>query len=274
MSIDLRKVQLLQLDMLKEVKRICDKHAIKYFLTGGTLLGAVRHGGFIPWDDDLDVGMLMKDYDRFLNIVDEEIAPQYFIQNWHKEEHYSYPFSKIMLKDTVWLEKVCDKVNISHGVYIDIFCFDALPDDPTIRERIYKKHQFYRQLLLAKNHYNANSYKRGYKRILFKMTGWISYFCSNKVIKEKYSKLIRSGEKWPSSEYYPFGSPYSYKKSIMKKEWADKLAPIPFEDDEFLATEYFKQYLTHVYGDYMTPPPEDKRSNYHNIVRIDLGKYA
>ena len=148
MNIELQKIQRLQLDMLKEVKRICEKHNIPYFLMAGTLLGAVRHGGFIPQDDDLDVGMLKEDYFRFLEVAEEELQYPYFIQNWKKEKHYAYPYAKMMIKDTLWLEEVSRKVDISHGVYIDIVCFYTITDKESERKKIYNKHMMLRQQFL------------------------------------------------------------------------------------------------------------------------------
>lgn len=94
----LRKVQLAQLDMAKEVKRICNKYNINYFMDSGTLLGAVRHKGFIPWDDDLDFGMLREDYEKFLKVAPTELNSKYFLQTWKNDDGFPYGFSKIRKK--------------------------------------------------------------------------------------------------------------------------------------------------------------------------------
>ena len=100
----LRKVQLVQLEIAKEISRVCDENGIKYFLTGGTLLGAVRHGGFIPWDDDLDIGMFRQDYEKFLEIAPVSLREQYKIIDWNSDQSYPHPMGKVIKKGTLYKE--------------------------------------------------------------------------------------------------------------------------------------------------------------------------
>ena len=103
---ELKKVQTLQLEMAKEVKRICEKHGIQYFLDAGTMLGAVRHKGFIPWDDDLDIGFLREEYDKFLQVAPQELSERYYLQNSMSDDDYGMVFSKIRLKGTKFVETI------------------------------------------------------------------------------------------------------------------------------------------------------------------------
>jgi lipopolysaccharide cholinephosphotransferase len=109
---DLRKVQLIQLEILKEAVRICDRHNIDYWLAGGTQLGAVRHNGFIPWDDDLDIAMLRANYEKFLHFASKELDTQYYLQEWRLDEKYGLPFTKIRKKNH-YLLKCIKKHKIS-----------------------------------------------------------------------------------------------------------------------------------------------------------------
>ena len=103
MDNQLRLCQLRQLSIAKEIQRICKKHKIIFFLNAGTLLGAVRHQGFIPWDDDLDVGMLRSEYDRFIDIASKELDEAYFLQTWDSDPKYPMPFAKIRLNGTKYI---------------------------------------------------------------------------------------------------------------------------------------------------------------------------
>lgn len=100
----LRKVQLKQLEIAKEIKRVCEENEIGYFLCYGTFLGAVRHKGFIPWDDDLDLGMLRADYEKFCRIAPSALKPEFCLQTWYTDPNYGLPFGKVMLRNTIYLE--------------------------------------------------------------------------------------------------------------------------------------------------------------------------
>ena len=127
---DLRKAQLLMLKILKEIHNICVKNNIKYFLSDGTLIGAIRHNGFIPWDDDLDIGMLREDYEKFCSIAQEELPEEFVLQTQKTDKGYGLQFGKVILKNTIWIEKVAKNTKRDYsGLYIDIFPYDKIPED-------------------------------------------------------------------------------------------------------------------------------------------------
>lgn len=268
-----RKVQLLQLEIAKEIKRVCEKYDIQYALKGGSLLGAVRHEGFIPWDDDMDFGMERSEYDRFVKIAPKELGEKYFLQTWDSEEHFALPFAKVMLKDTLWMERFTKDVDISHCLYVDIFPIDPLPNEEKKRALQRKKLIFCRQLLLSKNHYNAGNYKRGWKKYLYKLTSLPALFISNKSLKRHFLKVIESGYEADNEYYYSFGSQYHYKKGMMKKEWVMKLKPYLFEGEIFPGPADYDGNLRMLYGDYMKLPPVEKRK-VHGVYKSDLSKYT
>ena len=132
-NLQLAKVHLVQLEIANEVKKICENYKIKYFLIAGTLLGAVRHRGFIPWDDDLDMGMLRKDYIKFLKIARKELDDKYYLESWKVASGYGLPFTKIRMNGTKYIERNSKDVNCHLGIFIDIFPFDNVPDNKVQR---------------------------------------------------------------------------------------------------------------------------------------------
>ena len=150
----LRKVQLVQLEIAKEISRVCDENGIKYFLTGGTLLGAVRHGGFIPWDDDLDIGMFRQDYEKFLEIAPVSLREQYRIIDWKSDQSYPHPMGKVIKKGTLYKESK-RKDQGEQGIWVDVFPYDNIPNlNNDFQARIFKL-KILRGLVRAKCNYQT-----------------------------------------------------------------------------------------------------------------------
>ena len=121
---ELKKLQNIEFEILLEFDRICKKHNIMYQLFAGTLLGAIRHRGFIPWDDDIDVCLLRKDYNVFIDVCRTELDSKYFLQTYETDKHSIWQFAKIRKNNTLFLEDAVSECDIHHGIFIDIFPFD------------------------------------------------------------------------------------------------------------------------------------------------------
>uniref|UniRef100_UPI0028A6D70E LicD family protein n=1 Tax=Exiguobacterium sp. TaxID=44751 RepID=UPI0028A6D70E len=128
----------IQLEALNFLISYLDKHQIEYFVIAGTLLGAVRHKGFIPWDDDIDIGLKREEYEKFIELFSKEFNSDskklYFLQNWHTEKEFAMPFTKLRVNQTIYKEFVTKDINFHHVIYIDIFPFDDVK--PTMMKRI------------------------------------------------------------------------------------------------------------------------------------------
>lgn len=161
----MHKVHRRILEIAVEIKRICEKHDIKYFLIAGTLLGAVRHKGFIPWDDDMDIGLLREDYERFVDLCKTELSDQFELIN-EELPNYGLPFIKIQLKGTTFLEKSAPKYPCGNGIYVDCFPIDRMPDGKYKQMLQGKLLDFTRLAVLKKSGYAGLSNMRGIKRIL------------------------------------------------------------------------------------------------------------
>ena len=242
------------LDVLVKVADFCDKNDITYYLAYGTLLGAVRHGGFIPWDDDIDIIMPRPDYERFIKIFDENIGLK--ITSPHSDLPFYY-FTKVYNPNTLKEEPIDYKGREPFGVDIDIFPLDGFPEDINESKKIIEKaKKINRDLLL--------SISQKKKRNVLK-TAYVKYtkFVGQKKYVNKYTKISTQYD-YTTSKLVGGVDPYDGMRDIFVKDevFYDKVK-IKFEDYEFWAPAGYVNYLTSKYGDYMTPPPADQQVTHH-----------
>lgn len=247
------------LELLQEFDRICKKHNIPYMVFCGTALGAVRHKGFIPWDDDLDVSMLRNDYEHFLQVAPGEVKEQYYVQA-EFSEHWNMHFSKLRKNNTTYLEKFHPKDKEMHqGIYIDIFPCDNAADKAWVR-----KLQFYASRV-ALSH---TIYKRGYETDSKKKKFFMAC-CS--LLPVKPFHRFAMGAKRKDSEYvHTFLSCTSrYKKGIYKRTWFTETVEMDFEGMKVPISAHYDELLTTLYGDYMKLPSEEERKIKEHAILID-----
>ena len=270
----IEKLHSLELKIAIEIRRICEKNNIPYFITAGTLLGSVRHGGFIPWDDDMDIGMLRSDYERFLKACKTDLDNNtYYLQNWDTDNDYPFSFSKIRLKGTHIVESFSENSDDKkNGIFVDIFPFDNVPDK-IIKQKIQAKKYFIcKRLLWIKKGMGKNmkkhSFKHKSKYYLFKTFSMLFEYENIK----RYFKQTQIRYNNLHTEKVVTDGSYTYDKESILRDWVINLEPIKFENESFLAFKAHDEYLKHFYGDYMKLPPEDKR-NRHDVKNINFGKY-
>lgn len=269
----LRKAQLLQLDIAKEIKRVCEKNAIPYFFIAGTLLGAVRHQGFIPWDDDLDIGMLRSDYETFIKVCKDDLDDRFFLQNWETDKYFGLPFSKVRLNNTHYVERNSAKVRAHDGIYVDIFPFDNVPDDKRLQKKHDRETYLLKRLLLVKNGYECWEDDETIKKMIYKSIKLFTLPVSLKFLQKKLLKVMMRYNDLETDWIVTFGGSYGYTKESIEKKWVSECTELSFEKICFSVPGSYKEYLSYFYGDYMQLPPEDKRGNRHNIQKIDFGEY-
>lgn len=268
---ELRKVQLLQLQMAKEVKRICEKYQIKYFLDAGSMLGAVRHHGFIPWDDDLDIGFLREEYDRFIEIAPQELPEQYYIQNSNMDDNYGLVFSKIRLKGTRFVENISQQNDSAKEIFIDLFAYDNRSSNEVEARREAAQFRVLTHLLLIKCKtyvWKGQGIGKWFKFFPFRI---MALFYTRKSLCIQIDKLTaqHQGEKCEDVFVHDGTAAYYW---YFPKAVLEELIMVSFEGELFPIPQKFNEYLTKAYGNYMEFPSEEKRKT-HNIIELDFGVY-
>lgn len=299
-SEQLRHMQLLQLDILKEFDRICRKYNLKYTLCGGSMLGAVRHKGFIPWDDDIDVSLLRDDYEKFCEICKTELdADKFFLQTMDTDPEYRLIYGRILLNGTAYVRAGQEHINAKNGIFIDIFPRDGKSDLILIRciqsgfaylmrKTLYspvgsKKNTnkfirlLYKILSMFPRNFSVNlnkfiialNFRRRTKYVV--CFGLMDAYEKKKLElgKSEYRKYIKSIKKLPRLE----------KKERKKRDkgleriFFENVTDMQFEDMKAMVTDYYDTWLRMNYDDYMQLPPENKRVMHQTVSYFSFGKY-
>ena len=267
----IRKIQLVELEIGKEIKRICEKHGIKYFLDGGSLLGAIRHNGFIPWDDDMDFGMVRSEFNKFINVAKDELNEDYFLQTWETDSSFPFEFAKIRKKGTLLLEASYGKNSSHNEIWVDVFPYDVYPNG-RINCMIHKyKVMKYKKWLLMKNGFKAwNNHKSKIEKLLVRIKYLpallFSSFFSVSTIHKKMQRWLILPQKDNTVFLHDGTGPFPYGRAKVSKSSFEKYKTAIFEDESFSVPAGYETVLTELYGDYMKLPPENKRVSGHTIV--------
>ncbi len=249
----LRQAQMIIFDSLQAFDKICQKHNLQYWLDSGTLLGAVRHQGFIPWDDDIDISMPVEDYHKFILVAQDELAPDMFLQTQATDPEFPFDYAKIRSDRATIIEfhEEGREVSYHQGVFLDIFPMLAIRDS-------WWHHKFYRFSFAAIRYFSAKKHRNNTIRGLFVKAlhilhlGW----------KNPNAKVIYGGE-MPD-----IAADFTY-KSIFP------LSKQPFEKDFFSAPKDSKNYLKQIYSfDFMELPPEDKRTIHAANIQIKENQHT
>lgn len=271
-EVNIRELQLVELDILKEFIDICKNLNLRYFLAGGSVLGTVRHNGFIPWDDDIDVIMPRKDYETFLEKGQDLMQKKYFLQTYKTDPEYTMGYAKIRNSETTFIEATVQKQNINHGVFIDIFPLDGYNPNRRIKNAINKIQYKLYNIHIDKSY--TTNIKRSIKSRIINAFTDIIYGNKNIVQLLEKKEKIATKYNYDESEYVcPFFDPVKAPLSLVfPKNYFGNGVVKKFEGIDVVIPQNYDAFLKQHYGDYMKLPPEEERQPHHYNQIIDLEK--
>ena len=258
-----KKIWAVELDLFLEFDRICKKHNLKYYVMGGSLIGAVRHNGFIPWDDDIDVAMLREDYEKFISVGIDELGEPYFLQLPCKDNDYFYSFAKLRNKNTSAVSEIFKYAKFNQGLFMDIFPLDNCVKKD-LKERFNK---------IKKLTYDISTYMRltnpelddNNKKRVENYSGRNPKDTFNEIqsIAQMYNDV---NTKYVNTAVF---TAYSYDTLLYKKEWLNEIIYADFEGFKVPIPKGYDDVLRVQYGNYMELPPINKRGIEHNGAIFD-----
>ena len=264
------------LDILKAFMQICDKHGLRYYCCAGTAIGAVRHHGIIPWDDDIDVIMPRPDYDRLLEIAKREDFGKYEIISPYSDPTYPLYFSKLSDRTTTLIEERERPCVI--GLFVDIFPLDATDDDIDEAKRLKDK---YTKIINRLNAVSTHNTFGEYMHLLTDPKEWgrfaiktLAFFCRTTIRRRLIAQMDEISHRYDYDQarnVQVYTGSYGYKE-VFPKEWLGDGKMFPFEDTEVPLPQEYDKYLRHFFGDYMQLPPVEQGVEKHHRAYVNLDR--
>lgn len=257
----LKKVQEIELEILEEIIRVCENNNIVYFSVAGTTLGAIRHNGFIPWDDDIDIGMMRTDYEAFLEIAPKELRKGYTLTHYSYDKNVPTYFAKVRKDGTKFVEEYTKKMDIHQGVFVDVFPYDYVPQSNSKRRKYNRKVKFWNQLYIAKSVSELTFHPKKYRGLLL-LVRKILHYLMLPVPKDYLFKKTDQAMKM-----YDNGEEKTVSSRGLELFYCDESDILPpsahsFENTRIMVPANSDKVLKKQYGDYMKLPPENERYNH------------
>jgi len=261
---DIRKIQLMVLKIALDFDKICRKHGLRYYLAGGTILGGIRHKGFIPWDDDMDITMPRPDYEKFLKIAKTELPDEYIMDQDCKPFFHNRIEYKDSAFDTYWRKG---------GIFLDILALEGCPDDEELRLQHEKKCKFWRTAMLEQaRRMPVFTFEKAVTRVFIRRL--ICKMTPRWFIKKMWHKWATKYDCNETSTWVCLpASIYTYEQERFPVEYWGEGVPMEFEGYQFPTMNHWEDYLICHFGNYMKMPPETLRKSHHFVYKYDLGKY-
>ena len=274
----LKHLQKLEMEILTDFKRICDENNLIYFGYAGTGIGARRHKGYIPWDDDIDISMPRKDYERFMELVTEQMGDKYEVLNTETDINYPLATTRLVLKGTKFREYSMKDVDCNWGIFLDLYALDNAADGKLAYWWQMWTAWFWGKLLILRSIPRPYLYVHGLTAKLVTAACVAGHYIMEQlgISKEwlymKMEKANRRYENVRTGRIAYFCDPLPYTNTFSVDD-IYPLRELPYEDTTLPFPNHLEELLTKMYGDYMTPPPVEKRKT-HFPYELDFGPYA
>ncbi|MBO4217039.1 MAG: LicD family protein [Clostridia bacterium] len=257
----MNRLQQIEFNILKEFVSVCERYGLKYWLVCGSALGAVKYGGFIPWDDDIDVALPRKDYERLLAVADEAFGEGLFLQNFGSEPEFPFIYSKLIDTRTTYVEAARSAFNIKQCVFIDVFPLDGYPRK---RKRLFElKKAFYVRLMSS-----AFAGKSRAKALLTFPLKAAAKAVGMKRLVRGYSRLVSSNPLEDSGLWCNFGNSRLKVEYAPRSQYGDGTRA-SFESLSVVVPENYDAYLTQKYGKWREDLPESEKKGHHGYILFD-----
>lgn len=248
-----RAVQEKILDTMKFIDKLCREHGIVYYIMGGTALGAVRHGGFIPWDDDLDIFMTPEQYEKFRAVFEREKSARFVIQEWRTDSKY-LEYSKVRMNGTTFIEENLKNFkDMHHGIYVDIMILHKVPENKFIQKLVYLESKFVTLYGLSQRNWVPKSNAQA------AVLKSLKILPCRLMARIAYSHIYRYDGRENNYKYCYWITPAKFRNGLFDASFFEKPVDVPFEDTVLLGSEKIKEYLEYRYGDYMKLPSEEQQ---------------
>lgn len=273
---DLLKLQQVELEIYKDVERVCEKYNLGISVIFGSAIGMVRHKGFIPWDDDMDVAMLREDYNKFEKIFDKELGEKYLLMRPTLDKRFASNVIKVEKKGTRFINKHTKHMKCEQGIFIDIFLFDKLSEDESKRALQKKKTRLYSMMIFLRNCAFPEIPMKGIAGGVAKVACFILHYLlklvpdGNRRFYKKFDYYSQLANEENSTKLIMYQEPVS-EKTIANIEEVAEIVDMPFENTTVKAYKTIDTLTRRYYGDYMQMPPEDKRVN-HAAEVLEFGE--
>ncbi|MBE6965546.1 MAG: LicD family protein [Ruminococcaceae bacterium] len=254
------------LEIMKYVDKLCRDNHITYYIMGGTALGAVRHGGFIPWDDDLDIFMTPEQYKRFKSVFETQNNDMFVLQEWKTNEKY-LEYAKVRMNGTTFIEEhFKDRKDMHHGIYVDIMILHKVPQNKLIQKLVYVESKFVTLYGLSQRNWKPKNKLQGVALKSLKILP------CRLMAKLAYKNIYKYDNLKSNFKYCYWITPAKFRNGLFDMDFFENPIDVPFEDTVLLGSKKIKEYLTYRYGDYMKLPPEAQRESAIHAMLYDTQK--